>query len=72
MAANYALLRALTDGLGVGLVLAKLLTEVTLFVASYQLQQRVVFPKRAPTIDADEPGLPDTTESLDSPAPQLV
>ena len=42
LAANYALIAALT-GLGVGLVAAKFATEATLFVASYQIQRRVVF-----------------------------
>ena len=43
MAANFALLRALTSDAGLGVVPAKLLTEISLFVMSYQLQRRVVF-----------------------------
>lgn len=46
MGANYALLRLLHDELGIWLVPAKLLTELTLFLASYRVQRRWVF---APT-----------------------
>lgn len=42
LAANYALLLALTSA-GLALLPAKVLTEVVLFVASYELQRRVVF-----------------------------
>jgi len=42
-AANYALLAVSTRGAGLPLVPAKLLVEVVLFAASYQLQKRVVF-----------------------------
>ena len=58
MAVNYVLLSVLTGALGVGIVLAKLLTEVTLFVASYQFQQRVVFPRQAVATPDPEPALP--------------
>lgn len=46
LAANYALLLALTSA-GLALLPAKVLTEAVLFVASYELQRRVVFA-RAP------------------------
>ena len=46
LAANSAILRLLTRTVGVGLVPAKLLTEATLFVLSYQLQRRFVFAAR--------------------------
>ncbi|MFC6419750.1 GtrA family protein [Sanguibacter inulinus] len=42
LAANYALLLALTSA-GLALLPAKVLTEAVLFVASYELQRRVVF-----------------------------
>ncbi|MEZ5232753.1 MAG: bifunctional glycosyltransferase family 2/GtrA family protein [Acidimicrobiales bacterium] len=41
--ANYLLLALLHERLGVALVAAKLLVEVTLFLTSYQVQKRVVF-----------------------------
>lgn len=62
--ANYLLLRALTGPLGLGVVLAKLVTEVTLFLASYQFQQRVVFRRR--------PVAPDVEHGLPAPAADLV
>jgi putative flippase GtrA len=43
--ANYGLLAWLT-GLGVALALAKVLVEVTLFLASYQVQRSFVFGRR--------------------------
>jgi putative flippase GtrA len=45
-AASYLLLAAFT-ALGVGLLPAKLLTEVLVVTASYQVQQRTVFTRRA-------------------------
>lgn len=64
MAVNYLMLRLLTGPLGLGVVLAKLLTEMTLFVASYQFQQRVVFRRQpVPPPPDDEPSLPDPEES---------
>ncbi len=42
LTANYALLRTLTS-LGLGLAIAKLLTEATLFTVAYHVQKRVVF-----------------------------
>lgn len=44
LAANYALLLALTSA-GLALLPAKVLTEAVLFVASYELQRRVVFAR---------------------------
>ena len=56
LSANYALLRTLT-GAGMGLVVAKLLTEATLFTVAYQVQKRVVFqPEHEP---ASEPATVD-------------
>jgi putative flippase GtrA len=46
LVANYSLLRLLAGGLSLNVVVAKLLTEVTLFSFSYLAQQRFVF---APT-----------------------
>jgi glycosyltransferase involved in cell wall biosynthesis len=46
LVANYSLLRLLAGGLSLNVVVAKLLTEVTLFLFSYLAQQRFVF---APT-----------------------
>lgn len=45
LAANYTLMATLT-GLGLGLLLAKIITEVTLFTTSYFVQQRFVFARR--------------------------
>lgn len=42
MACNVLILRLLV-GLGIGLLLAKICTEIFLFILSYRLQQRVVF-----------------------------
>ena len=53
LAANFGILTALT-GLGVALLPAKVLTEVALFAASYQLQRTVVFA--APTARPAGPG----------------
>lgn len=44
--ANYLLMAALT-GVGIGLLTAKVATELTLFGASYALQRRVVFRRGA-------------------------
>jgi len=44
LAANYALLLTLTSA-GLALLPAKVLTEAVLFVASYELQRRVVFAR---------------------------
>lgn len=49
MIANYGLIRSLVD-VGVPLVAAKLVTEMTLFVLSYKVQQRFVF---GPVASAD-------------------
>jgi putative flippase GtrA len=46
LGANYVLLAAFTR-LGVGLLPAKVLTEVLLLTASYQAQRRTVFIRRA-------------------------
>lgn len=43
LTANYALMHLLHERIGLGLLGAKLLTEASLFVASYQAQKRVVF-----------------------------
>ena len=48
MGANYLLLRLLTVMLPIPLAPAKLLTELTLFAVSYQVQRRVVFGRTAP------------------------
>ena len=72
MAVNYALLSVLNRTLGLGIVLAKLLTEVALFVASYQFQQRVVFPRRASAAPDPEPGLPGSVDAAEPALPQLV
>ncbi len=52
LAANYLLLRVLT-GIGIGLLVAKVLTEALLYAVSFQVQRRVVFspgasPRSAP------------------------
>lgn len=46
LVADYLLLAALTDAIGMPLAVAKLVTEVTLFVASYVVQRRHVFAGR--------------------------
>lgn len=46
LAANYLVLAALHDRLGLPLAPAKLLTEIGLFVASYRLQKELVFARR--------------------------
>lgn len=56
LAANYALLAGLT-GVGLALFWAKLLTEVTLFVISYTVQQRVVFRDRSTRVVSRQPQL---------------
>lgn len=58
MLANYLLLRVLTGPVGLGVVLAKVATELTLFLASYQLQQRIVFRRRRAPLPDEEPALP--------------
>ena len=52
MMANFALLHVFYERAGVSLVLAKFATEAALFVASYQIQRRVVFGDRAIERDA--------------------
>ncbi|MEZ5226243.1 MAG: hypothetical protein R2710_06105 [Acidimicrobiales bacterium] len=46
LSANYVVLRVLTS-LGLGLAIAKVITEATLFTVAYQVQRRVVFEPRA-------------------------
>ena len=46
LVANYALMYLLHEALGAGIVLAKLVTEASLFVTSYQVQRRFVFATR--------------------------
>jgi glycosyltransferase involved in cell wall biosynthesis len=64
MGANYLLLRLLTQTASVPLVPAKLLTELTLFVVSYQVQRRVVF--RSGRRQADDGSAPSTETSARS------
>ncbi len=47
LAANYATMAVLTGAAGLAVLPAKLLTEGTLFTASYQAQKRLVFGRRA-------------------------
>lgn len=47
VAANYVVLVVLT-GVGLGLLAAKVITEVTLFLVSYHVQRRAVFAGRRP------------------------
>ena len=47
LAVNYALMRLLTGPIGLGLAPAKLLTELSLFLASYNVQRRLVFARVA-------------------------
>jgi len=54
LAANYALLEALT-ALGLGLLAAKLLTEVLLVAASYVVQSRTVYVRRVRARRTPEP-----------------
>jgi putative flippase GtrA len=56
LAANYGVLRTLT-GLGLGLLAAKVVTEALLYLVSFQVQRRFVFPSPDPTeaSTADEP-----------------
>ena len=42
LSCNYFMLKALV-GLGIGLVIAKLLTETILFILSYRVQRQYVF-----------------------------
>jgi len=53
--ANYLLLRGLIGGLGIPAAMAKLMTEFTLFSASYVVQRRFVFPDRSVCPNAPEP-----------------
>ena len=63
LGANYVLLRLLTGPVGFALVPAKVLTETTLFLASYRVQSRVVFRPVAATTGS----LDGTTGSVDGP-----
>jgi hypothetical protein len=45
LALNYAVLAALT-GLGLGLLPAKVLTELALALVTFQVQRRIVFSRR--------------------------
>lgn len=49
LGANYLMLHGLLTVLGVPVVVAKLVTEATLFLASYQVQRRLVF-RSQPTL----------------------
>lgn len=52
-------LRLLTGPIGLGVVLAKFVTETALFVASYQFEEHVVFARR-PVVALDvEAALPE-------------
>lgn len=55
LVANYGLLRFLTGGLALNVVLAKVLTEGTLFSFSYLAQKRYVFA-RSPEAALSQPG----------------
>lgn len=72
LAANYGLLSAMT-GLGVGLLPAKVLTELAMFVASYQLQRTVVFAQpvadRLPHDAAPQPARTAATALTSMSAP---
>lgn len=46
LVANYLLIRGLNSGLGVPLLAAKVITEITLFCASFLIQRLVVFRDR--------------------------
>lgn len=50
---NYALLRLLTGPVGLGVAPSKFLTEASLFVVSYQVQQRVVFRAKRAALQAE-------------------
>ena len=67
MAANYLLLRLLTGALALPLVPAKVLTELTLFVVSYQVQRRVVFRSRTGGGAAAGPVDPSAVEVPERP-----
>lgn len=81
LAANYALLATLTGTVGMHLLPAKVITEVVLFVASYQAQRRLVFragrSRTVATVDqlatvgvpaSDTTGSADVTVELPRPA----
>lgn len=53
LAANYGLLRLLTGPVGLGVAPSKFLTEASLFVVSYQVQQRVVFRAKRAALQAE-------------------
>ena len=59
LATNYLVLATLTQGIGLHLVPAKLLTEAALFVASFHLQRRIVF--------GTDPEASDTTVTAREP-----
>lgn len=70
LAANYGLLRALT-ALGLALLPAKVLTEVALYLASFQVQRRLVFASPRPegtaaVVDDQARARPDATASSSS------
>ncbi|WP_024286593.1 bifunctional glycosyltransferase family 2/GtrA family protein [Cellulomonas sp. KRMCY2] len=78
LAAGYGLLAALTH-VGLPLVAAKVVTDATLFAASFQVQRRVVFARRAPrparstaratgTFDPGSRSAPMPTVGCDAPA----
>lgn len=46
MGVNYTVLRLLTGALGLSIVFAKLLTEVSLFIVSYNVQRLVIFGRQ--------------------------
>ncbi|WP_158372444.1 hypothetical protein [Cellulosimicrobium cellulans] len=49
---RFALLLSALTGLGVGLLLAKVATEVVLYLASFQVQRRFVFVSPHPRVPA--------------------
>ena len=59
MAANFALIHAMYERVGANLVLSKFTTEAVLFVASYQIQKRLVFP--TPSTSTDPTAFPAAT-----------
>ena len=66
---NYLLLRALHDGLGLPLAAAKLATEIALFVASFQVQRRMVFCPADPTRrDSESPDAASSSVLVDAAA----
>ncbi|HEY0215777.1 MAG TPA: bifunctional glycosyltransferase family 2/GtrA family protein [Cellulomonas sp.] len=60
LAANYGVLRALT-GFGLGLLTAKVLTEVALYLVSFQVQRRFVFADAGGSDRADRVDRADQT-----------